>query len=282
MTCHSHGWKYLSPFEWDDDSNALHFVLTIDGRSVDVAAVQDNKVVEAELTSFDKFKSNQIENAREMIVRSLGLRVDTTGLLEKVESIKPEYADLVRGGAGRLLRSPTLWEDAAKTLFTTNCSWALTKLMCQNVCSETFSDPAPSGRYPFAEPKKISKYEQKNIRELIPVGYRAEYLLLLSHKFSKDPSFNNIESNGYGSKEAFSMVRKLKGFGDYATNHLLVMAGYYDRIPVDSEVIAYLKRNYKIRKPNAFIKRNYGKWREYKWWGFRLEKTLNRQNWIGD
>jgi len=73
----------------------------------------------------------------------------------------------------------------------------------------------------------------------------------------------------------------LKGFGDYAVAHLLILCGYFDKIPIDTVVVSYLKKNYRVRKPESFINRTYRKWREYKWWGLKLEKMIKQQNWLG-
>ena len=40
-----------------------------------------------------------------------------------------EVMTWVTAGAGRMLRSPTVWEDVVKTVCTTNCTWALTRVM---------------------------------------------------------------------------------------------------------------------------------------------------------
>ena len=48
-------------------------------------------------------------------------------------------------GLGRLLRSPTVFEDAVKTLCTTNCSWALTRAMITRLVEE-LGEEGPAGR----------------------------------------------------------------------------------------------------------------------------------------
>ena len=40
--------------------------------------------------------------------------LDISPVLKTAEKAGPEYVQLIKKGAGRLLRSPTLWEDAAK------------------------------------------------------------------------------------------------------------------------------------------------------------------------
>lgn len=282
MTCHAHGWKNLAPFRWNDDSKTIYFAALIDQNPVDFAAWQHGASLKAALTSHDRMNQGQISEAKKVVIRTLGLNMDTAGLLKAAERVGLNYVNLVKKGAGRLLRSPTLWEDAAKTLFTTNCSWALTKKLSEAVCSQFFSETAPSGSCPFPTPQKITKHSPKQIKGLIPIGYRADYLIALAEHLSQDPSLSQIESNGYSYKEAYSVVNSLKGFGGYASTHLLVLTGYYNEIPIDTVVISYLKQNHRVRKPQSFIDRTYQKWGAYKWWGLKLEKMLRHQNWLGD
>jgi len=282
MTCHAHGWKNLAPFKWSDESKSLSFAAFIGEEPVDIEVIQNGSSLKATLHSHRKLDQKLLDEARQTITRSLDLNTETDRLLEVAEKFGEDYVKLIENGAGRMLHAPTLWEDAAKTLFTTNCSWSLTKKMCESACSERFSEPAPSGCYPFPSAEKLSDYSAKNIGRLMPVGYRADYLIDLAKRFSEDPFLGNIESNGYDYKSAYQHVINSRGFGDYACNHLLVLAGYFDRIPVDTVVVSYLKKNYRVRKPESFIKRKYGKWGKYMFWGLKLEKMLKRQNWLGD
>src|SRR6266545_2400997 len=58
----------------------------------------------------------------------------------------PDLRWALARGAGRLLRSPTVFEDAVKTLCTTNCSWALTRLMVERLCArDAGAAPAAAG-----------------------------------------------------------------------------------------------------------------------------------------
>lgn len=282
MTCHAHGWKNLSPFRWDENERTLHFAVFIDQIPADFFAIQSEDKICVTLKTAGQLDNQCLQDARVIVHRSLGLGIETIPLLEKAKKVGPEYAKIVKMGAGRLLRSPTLWEDAAKTLFTTNCTWLLTKKMCEAFCSEVFSKAAPSGAYPFPTPEKISHYSIKELNKSAPVGYRAEYLLSLAKHFVQDPFLKNIENNGYSYNSADAIVRKLRGFGDYATAHMLLLTGYYDEVPIDTVVVSYLKKNHRVRKPQSFINRTYRKWGKYKWWGLKLEKILRHQNWLGD
>lgn len=281
MTCHTHGWKNLAPFLWNDEKNVLRFAALVENQPVDIKAKQSGETVIATLTSHQKLAKSSKSTAKAIISRSLGMDIDTSELLSTAKKVGPEYVKLIEKGAGRLLRASTLWEDAAKTLFTTNCTWSLTQKMCESACSKTFIQPAPSGAFPFPSPDKFVQYEPDQLKRLMPVGYRCAYLTSLAETFSNDPTLNEVETNGFNYNSADKLVRNLKGFADYATAHLLILAGYYNEIPIDTVVVSYLKKNHRVRKPKSFIDRHYRKWGKYKWWGLKLEKMLHHQNWLG-
>ena len=282
MTSHTHGWTYLAPFLWDEETFTLRFAVLVDGISVDIESCQVKNTLRVTLCSRMKLSIPRLNAIKKMVRRSLGLDIKTHFLLEKAEQAGPEYANLVRKGAGRPLRSPTLWEDAAKTLFTTNCSWSLTKKMCESICSERFVRSAPSGAYPFPLPQTIAGYSTAQLKASIPVGYRADYLKALAGRFSTDPYLNNLETDGYDYGSADEIVRRLKGFADYACAHLLILAGYYDKIPIDTTVVSFLKKNYRVRKPQSFVARHYRKWGSDRWRGYKLDRMITKQNWIGN
>jgi len=277
MTCQAYGWKYLAPFSWNDAAQSLRFAAYVDGLPVDVVATQsaDRICVDLDVqgTLTESFKTK----TQKLVTRALCLDVDTSELLNISRKVGADYPELIESGAGRLLKSPTLWEDAAKTLFTTNCTWALTTQMCSAICSETFSSPTPAGMFPFPGPETIARFPAERIRELMPIGYRAPYLTELAHLFVDDPTLQGIESKALDYKAADKLVRAIKGFGNYATAHLLILSGYYDEVPVDTVVTAYLKEKHRVRKPHAFINRTYKKWGKYKWWGLKLESLMHNR-----
>jgi hypothetical protein len=280
-TCNAHGWNQLAPFFWDDGTGVLSLAVLIGDTSLDVSVRQSGMSAKATITSLRPLDTDVRNRLRKMLRRCLGLDVDTSRLLAKAKTVGPDYAGLVRAGAGRLLRSPTLWEDAVKTLFTTNCSWSLTKRMCTAVCSDIFSPATPSGVHPFPPPRRLSAYASDHLKTLIPVGYRADYLTELAERFLHDPELSGLETREYDYSAADEIVRRSKGFADYACAHLLVLAGYYHRIPVDTTVVAFLKKNHRVRKPASFITRHYRTWGADMWWGYRLERMLVRENQSG-
>jgi 3-methyladenine DNA glycosylase/8-oxoguanine DNA glycosylase len=282
LTCHTHGWINLAPFSWDAKLSRLEIVLLIDGQAVDVSIHQDERSIEATICSEKKVTQNNLKIIDAKLARILGLKEDTAELFETALKIGGPYPELIRKGAGRLLRGATFWEDAAKTLFTTNCSWALTQKMCKKICSSIFSIPSPSGKYPFPHPSSLAEDNPYSLKKKMPIGYRAEYLKQLSESFTRDFNLANLEEKSMSYNEAYEKVAQLKGFGPYARTHLLILAGYFDKIPIDSEISRYVLKNYKCRDVERFVYKRFAPWGRYRWWGLKFEKILRRQNWLGD
>jgi N-glycosylase/DNA lyase len=58
-------------------------------------------------------------------------------------------------GAGRLLRSPTVFEDLVKMICTTNCSWALTEKMVTGLV-ENLGRESTKGQRTFPTPEAMA------------------------------------------------------------------------------------------------------------------------------
>ena len=81
---------------------------------------------------------------RSGLTRVLRLDQDLSGFYELVR----EDPDLswAAAGAGRMLASPTVYEDVVKTICTTNCSWSLTTTMVRALVTrlgEPTREPEP-------------------------------------------------------------------------------------------------------------------------------------------
>ena len=96
----------------------------------------------------------------------------------KLPRIEPKLRDAKRLARGRVLRSPTFFEDILKTILTTNTLWAATKRMNLNLIA-SFGDSyplpgdQPGGLKAFPSPAKIASATPDILREAVHVGYRA-------------------------------------------------------------------------------------------------------------
>jgi 3-methyladenine DNA glycosylase/8-oxoguanine DNA glycosylase len=148
---------------------------------------------------------------------------------------------LVRG-AGRLLRSPTVYEDAVKTLCTTNCSWALTRAMVSRLC-EALGDPAPLGSRAFPTPEAMAAATERFYRDVVRAGYRAPFLRSLAKAASAGAlDLEALRTAPLGDDDAAQRIAALDGFGPYATEHLLRLLGHHGHLALDSWTRAKLAR----------------------------------------
>src|SRR5204863_4372957 len=94
-------------------------------------------------------------------------------------------------GAGRLLRSPNVFEDLIKTICTTNCSWSATDKMVNALVNELGIEAQGGGRT-FPTPEAMASADEKFYWEKIRAGYRAPYLKELAERVASGEL--NVES----------------------------------------------------------------------------------------
>src|SRR6476661_3483311 len=139
----SHGWYDLAPFEMDKEIFSLTYVFKRGAKGKPIAATvseEDSQLrIDLPNKSFDE----------------AGIVRDVRHILRLDDDIEHFYATIsgherlewvAAKKAGRLLRSPTVFEDLVKTLCTTNCSWGLTKKMVDNLVTK-LGEPDGKGRH---------------------------------------------------------------------------------------------------------------------------------------
>src|SRR6267143_6901910 len=101
----------------------------------------------------------------------------------------PDLAWVV-AGAGRMVRSPTVFEDVVKTICTTNTSWGGTTRMV-NALVEHLGERAPgaraSGPYgrAFPTPAALAAARPSFYKKVAGTGYRGSYLKALATSVTK-------------------------------------------------------------------------------------------------
>jgi N-glycosylase/DNA lyase len=187
----------------------------------------------------------------------------------------------VERGAGRLLRSPTVFEDLVKTLCTTNCTWALTRVMVRNLV-DALGVPAPGGERTFPTPEAMAERSERFYRDVVRSGYRAPWLRVIA----RDVAAGRLDLEAWrdpsqDTDALAARIRELPGFGPYATEHLLRLLGHYDHLALDSWTRAKLARLRGLRRvpsDRTFL-RWYAPYGRYAGLAMWLEVTAD---WHGD
>jgi len=137
---------------------------------------------------------------------------------------------------GRVLISPTLWEDCCKVVLTTNTTWSQTVGMVARLC-EHFGDPwtPDPTRHAFPTPEQVAGVPLEQFAEKAKLGYRAGAL----HGLAKDIVEGKIDLESFRdpaipSDELWKKLLALRGVGPYAAAYLMIYLGRYDRVNVDS------------------------------------------------
>jgi N-glycosylase/DNA lyase len=182
-----------------------------------------------------------------------------------------DFKWIASAGAGRMLRSPTVFEDLVKTICTTNCSWALTDKMV-NAMVDALGRASNDGRRAFPSPEAMAAMPEKFYRDEVRAGYRAPYFVELAGRVAAGEL--DVESwltSELPTKELQREMKRVKGVGDYAAENLLKLIGRYDGLALDSWVRAKFARtrNRGRATPDKKIERYYsrfGAWRGLALW----------------
>jgi len=275
-TIYSHGWCELAPFEIDEENWFLTYVFQNGtGRKPVVGTISEELgQLRIDLTSKQVNDEELVRDVRHL----LRLDDDLSGLYDAV-SAHERLTWVARRRAGRLLRSPTVFEDLVKTICTTNCSWSLTKSMVKNLV-EKLGEPAARGRRAFPTPEAMASVDADFYRNEIRAGYRSPYFVELAEGVVRgdlDPQDWLVSE--LPTPELKKEMKKVKGVGDYAAENLLKLVGRYDGLALDSWLRSQFYKNHNNAKPcpDKKIERHYkkfGKWRGLAIWCDMTEKWI--------
>jgi len=230
-TVESHGWYDLPPFDHRDGSNTLLYVFPKNAADPAITALMKKErsklLVELSATPDD---ISRIEKGIRHILRFDDDLRDFYRTLAGDERL----SWIAAVNAGRLLRSPTVWEDLVKTICTTNCSWSLTKKMISNLI-ENLGDAAADGRKAFPSADKMASQPVAFYRDQMRAGYRSPYFVELADAAASGKL--DVESwmhSELPTPELKKELKKVKGVGDYAAENLLKLLGRFDGLALDS------------------------------------------------
>ena len=253
---HSHGWWSLAPFEWDEDSACLRTATIINGRPVAIDLTQSGTRVLVE--SWGSVGRDELDG---VVRRMLWTDLDLTEFHARCRRRK-RYRPLADAGAGRLLRSPSLWEDLVKVLATTNISWSGTQAMTTRLV-DAFGEQSPLGRSSFPRPESIARVTADQLAERSGFGYRAGSLRRIAELVSNDDlDLDAWEDPANSDRAIADQILSLPGVGPYAQACILALCGRFGQLPIDSV--------FRARHPDAEAAlrhyRSWGRWKYLAYW----------------
>jgi 3-methyladenine DNA glycosylase/8-oxoguanine DNA glycosylase len=192
----------------------------------------------------------------------------------------------VASGAGRMLQSPTVFEDVVKTVCTTNCAWSATVRMV-NVLVEHLGDPSVGGgglaltnAFPTAE--QMAETPESFYRDVVRAGYRGAYLISLARSVASGEldleSLGRATSEELPDSELEERLLALPGVGPYAAAHIMMTIGRNSRLILDSWTRpTYARLVGKKSVPDERIERRFRRYGEHAGLAFWLFVT---RDWV--
>jgi len=257
LALHGHGWVTLAPHRYDGGKAAWCVPLRLGSDVVAAAVTQTGDRVQIALQSERKLAATAIAQAKAQVAHMLRADDDLTDFWRACEG-HDVLGWVPRRGAGRLLRSASVFEDLMKLLFTTNCSWAATTSMTNNLV-QALGAPAPDGSRAFPTPQDCVR-DERFWRDVVRTGYRARACIELAQRFASgelhDAHFADASLPTAAIRER---VTAMHGFGPYAAGQAMRLFGRYDDLALDSWCRATIARLLSKRRPpsDAAIARRY-------------------------
>jgi 3-methyladenine DNA glycosylase/8-oxoguanine DNA glycosylase len=246
----SHGWRQLAPFA--GDGSALTYIARLStGRVTELRLAEAPGAAQVECG--DPLTDAEQAEVAAMAGWMLGLDQDLS-LFYAAAQHEPKLAQVVERAQGRLLRSPTLFEDVVKTILTTNTTWTGTKRMVQALV-DLFGLPlsGPTGgtvspdppRRAFPTPGALAGTDVETLRRVARLGYRAPYVLELAQRIASGAcDLETLKTAPLSTGELRQRLRAIKGVGPYAAANLQMLLGHYDAIPIDSWALTLVSREF--------------------------------------
>ncbi|MDQ2984780.1 MAG: Fe-S cluster assembly protein HesB [Actinomycetota bacterium] len=234
-TLSSHGLVELLPMRLDAEAPALEITLGVNGGRARTLEIAAGRKGHASVTVAGRAPSKR-DSAwlRERVRHVLGLDED----LSEFYALAAADPDLswTGIGAGRMVRSPTVFEDVVKTICTTNCTWSATVRMTTALV-ENLGEPAVgSDRRAFPTPAAMADADESFYRDVVRSGYRGAYL----RQLAADVAEGRLDleelrhDRSLSDDEVAERLLALPGVGPYATAHMMMLLGRYTRLILDS------------------------------------------------
>jgi N-glycosylase/DNA lyase len=288
----SHGFAGLSPTVLDEENRTLELTLRVPGgrpRRIRVSEDPGNRTREsrARLEVLGPRPGPKVVRAvLEGAAHVLRLDQDLSAFYLRAGD-DPELAWAAHG-AGRMLRSPTVFEDVVKTVCTTNCAWSATVRMVDALVTN-LGEPALGGNGPlsnaFPTPAAMARVPEVFYRDVVRAGYRGAYLAALSRSVADGDldleSFATATPETLPDAELEEALLALPGVGPYAAAHIMMTLGRHSRLILDSWTRPKYTRLVGRKKPvsDRQIERRFRPYGDYAGLAFWLFVT---RDWVED
>jgi 3-methyladenine DNA glycosylase/8-oxoguanine DNA glycosylase len=184
-------------------------------------------------------------------------------------------------GAGRMLRTPTVYEAVIKTVCTTNVAWSATVRMVTALVENLGEQASGSGARAFPTPEAMAAKPETFYRDVVRAGYRSTYLRALALGVTN----GTIEledlaaASDVSDDEVAARLLALPGIGPYAAAHMMMLLGRHSRLILDSWTRPKYARVNGRKASDKTIERRFRRYGRYAGLAFWLYLT---RDWVSE
>ena len=233
----SHGVASLPPSDLDEEARILTVTVPLPRAKPRTIRIREGGRNKAGVDVLGPPPSDALKKAlREIVVEMLNLDEDLSGLYAAVKADR-ELA-WIAAGAGRMFRSPTVFEDVVKTICTTNCTWSATQRMVGALVGELGEESAGRLGRAFPTPAAMASAPEAFYRDVVRAGYRGAYLKTLAADVAAGSLdlelLREAPPDELPDEEVAARLLALPGVGPYAAAHVMMLLGRHSRLILDS------------------------------------------------
>ncbi len=276
-TAYSHGWIALAPNSWNKERESVQRVQRLSTARVVLLSIAGSGSMNRPRIEIEALHRGALSSQEQVeITRMVG------HMFRAEEDLSDFYAlckrrggpwSRVRAGLGRLMRSPTVFEDVVKTICTTNIQWGGTKRMVAELVSvygQPYPDDTSLRAFPAAE--AIASVPLETFSSSVNLGYRRPYVHALAVRVvSGELHLESLLDPSLPTSDVKKKLLTIKGVGNYAATNLLMLLGRYDELAVDTVFRQFVNKKYFPEKrpsdrETLAIYDDWGSWKYLAYW----------------
>ncbi len=269
-TVHSHGCARLPPARLEPAPLVYGRRFRAAGRVIDVTMRERTSRLIVETASTASARSAAV--IEKAIRRMFRLDADLSPFYSRIAG--DDLLAWAASGAGRMLASPTVFEDVVKTICTTNCTWSATLRM-----TAALSD---LGAGAFPEAAQLAQTSDAWYRDVAKMGYRGAYVRAIARaQASEEEDLDALlDLRRFSDAAVEEKLLALPGIGPYGAAHVMQLLGRHRQLVLDSWTRPkYRRLAGKKQAKDSTIRRAFARYGEYAGLAFWLYLT---RDWIDE
>ncbi|HET8873195.1 MAG TPA: hypothetical protein VFM83_05875 [Gaiellaceae bacterium] len=236
-TIASHGVASLPPADVDEEARVMTVTVPVPRGKPRTIRIRQGPRRRARIDVLGPRPGSRTEaGLRQVVAETLNLGENLAPLYE-VAAADPALSWAV-DGAGRMFRSPTVFEDVIKTICTTNTTWSATERMVGALVDNLGAPSVGGYGRAFPTPDVMASASDVFYRDVVRAGYRGAYLRTLATDVAAGAidleELRDASAEALPDEEVEARLLALPGVGPYAAAHVMMLLGRHSRLILDS------------------------------------------------